>query len=80
MLGVGFLNYPATEAAIERQCNLRTPLNKLMVLNHATKLDWADAKLVQLVLELFKLLIDDVHDILLALRRISLLAVMLIFA
>jgi hypothetical protein len=47
-----------------------------LTLDHVSELHGADAELVYLIFELFKLLVNDIHDVLLALGSVGQVLVM----
>lgn len=70
MLGVRLSDNPAAEARAERECHFGAPLVERLALDHVPELHRRDTKLVDGILQLFELLIDQIHNILLTLRRV----------
>lgn len=67
MLIIIFSDDPTTESRAHCYCNLWTPFNQSFTFHHASKLHRCYPQLVNLILKLFKLLINQVHNVLLTL-------------
>ena len=70
MFGISFCHDPAAEARAEGESDLRAPLIQSLPLDHVPELHWSDSKFVHWVFKLLKLFIDQVHYVLLGLRRV----------
>lgn len=73
-----FSQHPVTVVDSQVECHLGRPFEEGMILDHPPKLGWLDAQLVYVVLQRFKLLVYQVHDVLLRFGRIGELLVVLI--
>jgi len=71
---------PAAESLAKGHSHFRTPLVQRLPLDHISELLWRDAQSIDRFLELVKFLINDIHDILLALRGICQMLIVLIAA
>lgn len=80
MLGRGLRNDPTAETSAHREANFGTPLEQGLPFNHVSELNRTNAQLVDGVLELLELLVDQVHDVLLALGCVYEVLVVLILA
>ena len=67
MFCIGLGHDPATETCAQSYGHLRTPLEQCLAFDHVSELRRLDAKLIDGIFQFLELLINYVHDVLLAL-------------
>lgn len=80
MLCIGLGYDPAAEARAQSYGHLRAPLEQRLPLDHVSELRWLYAELIDRVLQLLELLVDYVHDVLLALCGVCHVLVVMVAA
>ena len=78
MLGICLCNNPAAEAGAKCKGNFGAPLVESLPLDHVLELEGLNAQLVDWVFKLLELLIDLVHNVLLALSGIGHVMIMIV--